>query len=281
MPKAQKTPWPGYWEPTPQNQVIVSRADRATSIYDRDVAFRQSQRDALIIAPRESHHQRSQKRGADFDNDSEGEIFHTSKARCMPLVDEEDTSMEGSDMVEQDSGDETEHQHANQAPASLTVPSNGQFLNIQGRLAMMEDKVQSLDKTTGKHVGDIGYLLPRMTELSSVGQAVKKKVGALESSIDTTNDNILGLLEGLQHCSGVDRDMLSLFRRLIELVGKTGRDLKTTRKVLEETRAAQVEDRATISSLQKELSEMKGEGSTGPESIKSVRQHLDMMQHLL
>ncbi|KAJ4167783.1 hypothetical protein NW754_011600 [Fusarium falciforme] len=262
MPKAQKTPWPGYWEPTPQNQVIVSRADRATSIYDRDVAFRQSQRDALIIAPREGHQQRSQKRGADFDNDSEGEIFHTSKARCMPLVDEEDTSMEGSGMVEQDSGDETEHQHANQAPASLTVPSNGQFLNR-------------------KHVGDIGYLLPRMTELSSVGQAVKKKVGALESSIDTTNDNILGLLEGLQHCSGVDRDMLSLFRRLIELVGKTGRDLKTTRKVLEETRAAQVEDRATISSLQKELSEMKGEGSTGPESIKSVRQHLDMMQHLL
>ncbi|KAJ4198572.1 hypothetical protein NW767_008948 [Fusarium falciforme] len=279
MPKAQKTPWPGYWEPTPQNQVIVSRADRATSIYDRDVAFRQSQRDALIIAPREGHQQRSQKRGADFDNDSEGEIFHTSKARCMPLVDEEDTSMEGSGMVEQDSGDETEHQHANQAPASLTVPSNGQFLNRTPSYDGGQGAVSR--QTTGKHVGDIGYLLPRMTELSSVGQAVKKKVGALESSIDTTNDNILGLLEGLQHCSGVDRDMLSLFRRLIELVGKTGRDLKTTRKVLEETRAAQVEDRATISSLQKELSEMKGEGSTGPESIKSVRQHLDMMQHLL
>ncbi|KAI8658430.1 hypothetical protein NCS55_01119400 [Fusarium keratoplasticum] len=268
MPKAQKTPWLGYWEPTPQNQVIISRADRATSIYDRDVAFRQSQRDALIIAPREGYQQRSQKRGADFDDDSEGETFHTPKARCMPL-DDEDISIESSDMVAQDSGDETEHQHANEAPASLVVPSNGQFLDIQERLATMEDKVQSLDKTTEKHVGDIGYLLPRMTELSSVGQAVKKKVGVLENSIDTTNDNILGLLEGLQHCSGVDRDMLSLFRRLIELVGKTGRDLKTTRKVLDETRAAQAEDRATISSLQKELSEVKGEGSTGPESIKS------------
>lgn len=128
MPKAQKTPWLGYWEPTPQNQVIISRADRATSIYDRDVAFRQSQRDALIIAPREGYQQRSQKRGADFDDDSEGETFHTPKARCMPL-DDEDISIESSGMVAQDSGDETEHQHANEAPASLTVPSNGQFLD--------------------------------------------------------------------------------------------------------------------------------------------------------
>ncbi|UPK93119.1 hypothetical protein LCI18_004054 [Fusarium solani-melongenae] len=258
MPKAQKTPWPGYWEPTPQNQFIISRADRTTSIYDRDIAFRQSQRDALIIAPREGYQQRSQKRGADFDDDSEGETFHTPKARCMSLDDEE-ISIESSGIVAQDSGDGPEHHHADEAPASLTVPSNGEFLDIQERLATMEGKVQSLDKTTRKHVGDIGYLLPRMTELSSVGQAVKKKVGILGNSIDTTNNNVLRLLEALQHRSGADCDMLSVLQGLTEIVRKTARDLKTTRKALDETRAAQAEDRATISSLQKELSEMKGE----------------------
>lgn len=137
---------------------------------------------------------------------------------------------------------------------------------VQERLAIMEDKVQSLDKTTEKHVGDIGYLLPRMTELIAASQAVKKKVGVLEKSINTISDNVLRLLEGLQYCLGSNRDMLALDMRLIELMENIKKDLKTTRKALEETRAAQAENQATIASLQKELSEMRDEGSTKSES---------------
>ncbi|EEU44297.1 uncharacterized protein NECHADRAFT_84684 [Fusarium vanettenii 77-13-4] len=270
MPKAQKTPWAGYWEPPPVNQVFVSRADRATSVYDRDVAFRQAQRDALIIAAQEGYQQRGQKRGADFDHDSEAaEFLRTPKARCMPVIAEEDTSMEGSDMVAQDPGDETEHQHANQAPTPRAVPSNGQSLDIQERLAALEGKMQSLDKTTEKHVGDLGYLLPRTTELASVGQAVKKKADVLEKGINTTNDNILGLLGVLKQCSELNRDMISLYGRLVKLTEKTARDLKVTRKALDETRAAQTKDRAAISSLQKELSKMRDEGITKSESTST------------
>ncbi|KAI8714326.1 hypothetical protein NCS52_01152300 [Fusarium sp. LHS14.1] len=269
MPKAQKTPWVGYWEPTPRNEAIISRADRATSIYDRDVAFRQSQRDALIIAAQEDHQQRSQKRGAELDDDFEAEFLHASKARCMADVIEEDTSIEGSDMVAQDSRDGTEHQHANQAPTSPAVPSNGHSLDIQKRLAALEGKMQSLDKTTEKHVGDIGYLLPRTTELASVGQAVKIKAGVLEKGLDAADDNILGLLGGLKHCSELNRDIISLYERLVKLAEKTARDLKVTRKALDETRAAQAKDRAAISSLQKELSKMRDEGITKSESTST------------
>ncbi|KAL2676783.1 hypothetical protein Neosp_010549 [[Neocosmospora] mangrovei] len=265
MPKAQKTPWAGYWEPTPRNERLISRADRATSIYDRDIAFRQSQRDALLIAAQEHHQQRSQKRGAELDDDFEAEFLRAPKARCMAGVTEEDTSTEGSDMVAQDSGDETEHQHANQAPTSRAVPSKGQSLDIQKRLAVLEGKMQSLDKTTEKHVGDIGYLLPRTTELASAGQAVKIKVGALDKGLDAADENILGLLDSRKHCSELNRDMISLYERLVKLSEKTAKDLKVIRKALDETRAAQAKDRAVISSLQKELSKMRDEGITKSE----------------
>lgn len=140
---------------------------------------------------------------------------------------------------------------------------------VQKRLAVLEGKMQSLDKTTEKHVGDIGYLLPRTTELASAGQAVKIKVGALEKGLDAADDNILGLLDSVKHCSELNRDMISLYERLVKLSEKTARDLKVTRKALDETRAAQAKDRAAISNLQKELSKMRDEGITKAESTST------------
>ncbi|RSL46047.1 hypothetical protein CEP54_014018 [Fusarium duplospermum] len=250
MPKAQKTPWPGYWEPTPRNPVRN---------HEHELAFVRSRRVASILPYVEDGQQRGQKRGADFaDEDSEGEIFHTPKARCMTVDEEADKAMRSVSTL--DSGDGDESQPSSESPAT-------QHLSVEERLATMEDKMQSLDETTRKHVGDIGYLRPRTAGLASEGRLVKKRVNVLEEMVVKVNDNVSGLSEAHEtSCTGVNRDIMALYQRLHDLREKTKKDLKMAREVLEEMRAAQAEDRATISSLRKELSEMRDKGSTTTES---------------
>ncbi|KAJ4308964.1 hypothetical protein N0V84_011781 [Fusarium piperis] len=250
MPKAQNPNWAGYWEPTPRNQAAaISRADRVTAVYDREVAFRQSQRDALIITPRDGE-QRGQKREADFstDDDSDCDIFHTPKAMCMKLDDEDEIETLDIGILAEYSDAETEQQQENENIASQTPPIRGELLDIQKLLATMEDKMQSLDKTTEKHVGDINHLLPRVTKLTGAGQAAMKKVDMLAKSLVIVNNNTAGLMEAQEACSAVNREVLSLCGAMLGLV--------------EQTRAAQVENRAAISSLQRELSEIRSGGST-------------------
>lgn len=194
----------------------------------------------------------------------------------MKLDDEDETEMESTATVTQDPADETEQQQENENPASQATPIEEKFLDskcseptsvecvanaickVQERLAAMEDKVQSLDETTEKNVDDINYLLPRTTELASVGQATMKRVDKLTKALVTIESNMSKMLE-LQEALAVGSDQAaSLCSRLFEILEKTMKDLETTTKALEETMAAQVEGRATISSLQKELSEMRG-----------------------
>ncbi|RSL40470.1 hypothetical protein CEP53_013342 [Fusarium sp. AF-6] len=255
MPKAPKKPWPGYWEPTPRNQVGIPPANGYLRWAEREVASGRLQRGAPPSV--EEGQQRGQKRGADFvDEDWEGEVFHTPKTRCI-TVDKEDDDAAMRSVSKLDARDEGE---SSEDPA----PQN---LSVEERLATMEEKMQSLDETTQKHVGDIGYLRPRAAGLASEGRLVKKRVNVLEEMVVKVNDNLSDLSEAHEtSCSGVNRDIMSLYEKLHDFREQTRKDLKTARKDLEEMRAAQVEDRATISSLRKELSEMSDKGSTTTES---------------
>ncbi|RTE76150.1 hypothetical protein BHE90_009389 [Fusarium euwallaceae] len=251
MPKAQKTPWPGYWEPTPRNQVTISRASRSTIRYERE---RRPQRDASVG----DGQQRGKKRGADFaDEDSEGEVFHTPKARCMTVDKEDDAEMRSVSKLDAD-----ESQHASER---LSL----QHLTVEERLATMEEKMQSLDETRQKHIGDIGYLRPRTTELASEDRVIKKRINGLEEMIVRVNDNVSAQLELQNSCLEANRDLISINEKVIVFMERTKKDLKMARKDLEVMRAAHVEDRATISNLRKELSELKDGGSTTTENTST------------
>ncbi|RMJ11451.1 hypothetical protein CDV36_008913 [Fusarium kuroshium] len=251
MPKAQKTPWPGYWEPTPRNQVTISRASRSTIRYERE---RRPQRDASVG----DGQQRGKKRGADFaDEDSEGEVFHTPKARCMTVDKEDDAEMRSMSKLDAD-----ESQHASER---LSL----QHLTVEERLATMEDKIQSLDETTQKHVGDIGYLRPRTVGLASEGRVAKKRVNVLEETVVGINDALSDLSDRQRSCVDLCRDNVALYGKFVDAIEKTNKNLETTQNILEKTVAAQVKDRATISRLRKELSELKDERSTTAESTST------------
>ncbi|KAM0435185.1 hypothetical protein ACHAPT_003275 [Fusarium lateritium] len=209
MPKAKNENWVGYWEPTKPNKAHPSRASRATNVYDRDRAFRQSQKDAFLIAPQEGDRhkniqQRGEKRRADID-DSESEHPHTKKAARTALDQGDVTEAEGN-TTEQGSGDETE---INENTAVLTVPTKEQLLSETcQRLARMEAKMQSLEKTTNKHVDDFDYIVPWVAELSGIDQTTNERIERLEKELDDANSRL--------------GQMQDLFAKILQIVEKQG-----------------------------------------------------------
>ncbi|KAF4462484.1 hypothetical protein FALBO_10705 [Fusarium albosuccineum] len=187
MSNLQDPNWAGYWAPTNSSRALPPSARRAVNVYTRHASYYQSQNDSsLPTSCGDQSEDLLEQEPRNFGEDPLIKKDPTNEHKDSPggsrekgreanLTDE--TAMDP-EMMDQDLPEEQDELHdeglEHVAPALLGNESCSG--GCQKHRAALEERIKILESITEKHVDDMNYILPWMSEMMSANQETKNEV---------------------------------------------------------------------------------------------------------